>query len=117
MPFSSKRPCTYPGCSTLTRTGRCSKHPPTDHRKAQRNARYDARYTRIRNRYIAENPVCELQQCCNGDPATEVDHIIAIANGGDVHDTDNMQSVCRPCHRWKTIHIDGFSGSHTRADR
>lgn len=33
--------------------------------------------------------------------ATEVDHIIAKANGGG-DDDSNLQSICRPCHRRKT---------------
>jgi 5-methylcytosine-specific restriction protein A len=33
--------------------------------------------------------------------ATEVDHIIALFNGGDDH-IDNMQSLCAECHAVKT---------------
>jgi hypothetical protein len=34
-------------------------------------------------------------------PATEVDHIIALANGG-THDRSNLQSLCSACHINKT---------------
>ena len=36
-----------------------------------------------------------------GDPATEVDHIINLAQGG-THDPVNLQALCTPCHRAKT---------------
>jgi 5-methylcytosine-specific restriction protein A len=33
--------------------------------------------------------------------AREVDHIVAKARGGS-DDDDNLQSICRPCHKTKT---------------
>lgn len=36
-----------------------------------------------------------------GHPATEVDHIINVAQGG-THHPDNLQALCTPCHRAKT---------------
>jgi 5-methylcytosine-specific restriction protein A len=33
--------------------------------------------------------------------ASEVDHIIAKGLGG-TDDTDNLQSICKPCHKRKT---------------
>lgn len=36
-----------------------------------------------------------------GAPATEVDHIINLAQGG-THHLDNLQALCTPCHRIKT---------------
>jgi 5-methylcytosine-specific restriction protein A len=34
-------------------------------------------------------------------PARELDHIIALVNGG-TNDEDNFQGLCRPCHVEKT---------------
>ena len=56
------------------------------------------------------NPLCEIREKCNGAPAVEVDHIIAIANGGERYDQDNLQSTCKRCHAWKTLTIDGRTG-------
>ena len=36
-----------------------------------------------------------------GDRASEVDHIIELASGG-THTIDNVQPLCKPCHRVKT---------------
>jgi len=36
------------------------------------------------------------------DRHPEVDHIIAIVNGGDPLGVDNMQVICRLCHKIKT---------------
>jgi 5-methylcytosine-specific restriction endonuclease McrA len=33
----------------------------------------------------------------------EVDHILEIAEGGPSLDYDNLQTLCRPCHREKTV--------------
>lgn len=35
-------------------------------------------------------------------PATEVDHIVNIASGGTDSD-DNLQAICGPCHKAKTL--------------
>ena len=37
-----------------------------------------------------------------GSRAKEVDHIIAIVNGGSEFDKSNLQSMCHPCHANKT---------------
>ncbi len=36
-----------------------------------------------------------------GDVATEMDHIIELDNGGS-NDLDNLQPLCRSCHKAKT---------------
>ena len=36
-----------------------------------------------------------------GDKATEVDHIIELANGG-TDDIENLQPLCSTCHKAKT---------------
>ena len=32
----------------------------------------------------------------------EVDHVVALADGGDPWAPDNLQTLCRPCHIKKT---------------
>lgn len=60
---------------------------------------------RINARVLSANPLCVMCQA-NGiiTIATEVDHIIALTNGGaeDPHDDSNRQGLCGPCHIIKT---------------
>lgn len=35
--------------------------------------------------------------------ATEVDHIVNKAQGGDWYDLNNLQSICHDCHKIKTL--------------
>lgn len=36
------------------------------------------------------------------DSDFDVDHIVAIVNGGMMYDIDNLRPLCRPCHKKKT---------------
>lgn len=69
-----------------------------------------ARWQRLRKAKLARDPLC--QYCPPGrlTPATEVDHIVPIARGGDALDWDNLKSACRPCHSSKTALEDGGFG-------
>jgi len=107
MPSSLKRICTYPGCNTLTLTGRCANHQPNKDRRSSRERGYDYHWTRLRNAYIRAHPVCEIREKCSGDvAAVEVDHIQPIAAEGERLDPDNLQSTCKLCHAWKTATFD-----------
>jgi 5-methylcytosine-specific restriction protein A len=33
--------------------------------------------------------------------ATEVDHVICRADGGDCFDPSNLRAACRPCNAWR----------------
>ena len=35
-------------------------------------------------------------------PSAELDHIQALANGGDLWDTANMSALCKACHDLKS---------------
>lgn len=77
------------------------------------------RLTEIRKRHFSNNPLCV--HCLKKDiykPATQLDHIIALDNGGQETE-DNRQGLCDDCHVLKTqqdlnykrkvkIGIDGF---------
>ncbi len=47
-------------------------------------------------------PLCEYCPAGRITPATEVDHKVAIRNGGDPWDWDNLASTCHACHSSKT---------------
>ena len=67
--------------------------------KSARQRGYDKHWERLRKWWAASNPVCN---CC-GQPMDEVDHIIPIHVRPDLRlDADNLQSLCKSCHRRKT---------------
>jgi 5-methylcytosine-specific restriction endonuclease McrA len=70
------------GCSIHKRA---SRSPST---RAQ-----DRQYARNRRIMLKDNPPCVW---C-GQPATTVDHLIAVANGGS-NDLENLVACCRHCN-------------------
>lgn len=111
------KPCTAPGCHRLTTSydSRCDLHPrkrhhnqeskkASDDRRGSASSRgYDWRWKKLRDAYLAKNPLCEH---CLADGrvtiANEVDHIVALRDGGARLDPSNLQSLCIACHRAKT---------------
>lgn len=67
-----------------------------------RSKAYDRRWRKIRYNFLARYPFCVG---CNAQgkttPATEVDHIRPLAEGG-THDETNLQPFCKSCHSRKT---------------
>lgn len=60
------------------------------------------KWARIRAMVLSHHPLC-AHCLAKGrlTPAVEVDHIVALANGG-THDRANLQSLCSACHIIKT---------------
>jgi len=100
VPYRPKHPCRHPGCGELTDGRYCLKHKADyDALRGSANQRgYGADWQRVRSLVIRAHPFC--RQC--GMPATEVDHIIAIRDGGARLDPANLQSLCHSCHMQKT---------------
>jgi 5-methylcytosine-specific restriction endonuclease McrA len=61
--------------------------------------------------YRATHLHCEAPGCHR--VMHTVDHIVPLAEGGDRHDWENYQSLCKPHHDQKT-HADSMRGK-TRA--
>lgn len=113
MPTKAKRGCSYPGCTALVATGsRCPQHQrqADQQRNQQIDAKrgtpaqrgYDSRWRRIRMMQLRQHPLCV--ECARQGltvPATDVDHIQPLAEGG-THAFDNLQSLCHSCHSKKT---------------
>jgi 5-methylcytosine-specific restriction enzyme A len=60
-------------------------------------------WKRIRAVKIKASPLCEeCQKHGLIEPATVVDHIIRIRQGGSATDMDNLQSLCSTCHNQKS---------------
>jgi len=69
------------------------------------------RYTRLAK--LSACPCCE--HC--GKPATCVDHIMPIEDGGHPFDQSNLQSLCAKCHNVKTASVDGGFGNRKKRGR
>jgi 5-methylcytosine-specific restriction protein A len=84
---------------------RKARHKAYDAQRGSRHERgYDNVWARLRNWYLADNPLCEhclLDEVI--EPAVDVDHVIPIKVAPDRRlDPTNLQSLCRRCHNMKT---------------
>ena len=109
------RPCRFPGCRGMAYGGAwCAAHRPApvpDRARPGSAARgYGARWQRLRVMVLRRQPICCWPDC--GEPATEVDHVVALANGGD-ESPDNLQGLCKRHHSMKTFVCNGGLG-HAR---
>ena len=82
---------------------------PSPHKRG-----YDRRWQKLRRMLLRTNPTCEA--CARKEPpevtpATEVDHIVALAKGGARLDVANLQALCKACHARKTVREDGGFGA------
>jgi 5-methylcytosine-specific restriction enzyme A len=126
MPYSAARPCTTPGCPELVRergVSKCPKHHTEYKRTTQRtyDARrgtpaergYDINWRRLRDAYIAENPLCEDCKDEGRTTAAEmVDHKETIKDAPWRRlDWSNLRSLCGLHHRRKTAARDGSFGN------
>ena len=56
----------------------------------------------IRKRHLSAQPLCVVcDKAGRVTLAQELDHIIALCNGG-TNDDDNLQPLCKACHTDKT---------------
>lgn len=105
MPTKPKRPCSAPGCPNLTHGRFCEEHAKLEVKRYEKydrdpavRRRYGRAWKRIRDRYVQQHPLCEV--CLESGtftPTEEVHHRIPLAEGG-THSTNNLISLCKPCH-------------------
>lgn len=110
MPWKPMPPCRIRGCDgRSTGRGLCAMHQAEQQRTRQTatprpgsTARgYTYQWQQTRARFLAAHPHCE--RC--GQPATDVDHILAMAKGGPT-EWSNLQALCHSCHAVKTATVD-----------
>ena len=59
-------------------------------------------------------PLCRMCKAAGRlTPAVCIDHKIPLAEGGSMHDTENLQPLCASCHRKKTA----IEGRERQAER
>ena len=83
----------------------CRIIQPPERRGSASERGYDSRWSKLRERFIAEHPLCEY--CAGRDltvPAEEVDHVKPFSGPEDPLrlDETNLQSLCHACHVAKT---------------
>lgn len=99
------RPCPKPTCPNLSP---CPVHAATTRTQRQNTARGGSGWTWQRTRehvLYRDSYSCRCDACPHAHPcgarATEVDHVIPIAEGGS-SELHNLQALCSPCHQLKS---------------
>ena len=105
MPYKPKRPCSSPGCLRLVLGRYCEEHQKiitAHYNKHERDPaskrRYGRAWRKIRNRYLAEHPLCE--KCWEAGRLTsaeEVNPIKPLSKDG-THAESNLMALCKRCH-------------------
>lgn len=105
MPRKPTTPCSYPGCNKLVEGRFCEEHTQKhnkDYEKFDRDKstkrRYGRAWKRIRDKYAAEHPFCEI--CYDRGiivQTEEIHHKKPLAEGG-THERDNLIALCKSCH-------------------
>ncbi|NOG69793.1 HNH endonuclease [Roseicella sp. DB1501] len=69
-------------------------------RGSARSRGYDARWTRVRNAYLAAQPLCQVCEASGRvTVATEVHHRVEIRDAPERRlDASNLVSTCHACH-------------------
>ena len=89
-PYSTAR---CPGCTRARQRAQDAARPSAARRG------YDRDWQELRKRFLGAHPRCSA---C-GATATEVDHIVAIADGGARLAWSNLRSFCKPHHSQRTM--------------
>ncbi len=61
---------------------------------------YDKEWKEFRLKYLQAFPNCSIEDCL--DPATDVDHIKSLKEGGEKFDMFNLRSFCHRHHSQRT---------------
>ena len=116
MALRPLRECLHAGCTSLVRgLAYCPSHTADArlydlNRPSPSRRGYGRAWAKIRKAQLLNEPLCRR---CKAEGvvklATEVDHIVPLAAGGD-SDSGNLQSLCKVCHTSKTNAEDGGLG-------
>lgn len=110
MPTKLKVPCKYPRCPKMVEASACFCD---EHKKYKRNTKenrddfrpeaqtnkgfyHSYEWVKYRAAILKNRGVCHC-----GEPATMVDHIVPINEGGGKFDPFNVQPMCDSCHAKK----------------
>jgi 5-methylcytosine-specific restriction protein A len=112
MPTRPPKPCAQPGCPALTHARFCPAHQRDRERERGSAAArgYDADWRRFRAWFLARHPICDE----GPEPATEVDHIVPIADAPELRFVEsNCRPKCKSHHSARTAREQSFGwGPH-----
>jgi 5-methylcytosine-specific restriction protein A len=102
LPTKNSRHCAFPGCPGYAEKGQyCAAHAAAYnkiHRDPERKKHYGRQWERLRTAFLSKHPLCRMcQEAGRLVPATEVHHIVPLADGG-TDDEANLMPLCKPCH-------------------
>lgn len=119
------RGCSWQGCPGLAKEGAryCGAHlaearKARDAAKGERAKHYKtAHWQRLRMVVLRQEPLCrECKDMGRLTPATVVDHIKPLSDGGTDAMT-NLQPLCKECHDLKTNRESAARTNRRRAER
>jgi 5-methylcytosine-specific restriction protein A len=110
-----QRLCLEPRCpNPATARGRCDEHHKEIERERSRRRREATKgvyktkqWEMVRRFVLRRDPICKV---CDSALATEVDHIVPLAEGGNPSNPAGLQGICSPCHWEKTARENAGSG-------
>jgi 5-methylcytosine-specific restriction protein A len=80
----------------------CTSRYERRRRQSGAKAIYDSpEWKAARHEALARKPFCSC-----GARATEVDHVVAVKDGGHPTAQTNLETCCKPCHSRKTALSD-----------
>jgi len=99
MPWMTKKPCRQYGCKNYqVKDGYCENHwiPRWQRQNAVSDPRYHgAAWQKLRKLFLRQHPICQM---CGTAAATVPHHVVAVDDGGEFYDRDNLMALCRACH-------------------
>ena len=106
MASRSQKFCAHHGCSTLISTGAyCEAHAHDGmasrygDRGSSAERGYDAQWRTVREAYMRRHPLCERCEAKGvTEVATMVHHKVALRDGGERLNENNLMSLCFDCH-------------------
>jgi hypothetical protein len=104
--MSYLRTCLEPGCPELVKKGRCNRHTREFAQLQGWSTGFswvyhDKRWWKLRAQVRNEQPFCARVGC--NKPWTDLDHKIALRDGGIPFDRENVHGLCKAHHSAKTL--------------
>lgn len=86
------------------------RRAPDDRASASKRG-YGSTWQKLRLIKLQDQPICQQPGCLK--PATDVDHIKTLADGGE-NTLENLRSMCHSCHSRATALFDRGFGREKR---